>query len=100
MTLADVLFVDGGINIQFGDYGEIYLLRAESDPQSNGGLTAFHLDAENAVNLAVATRMEIRPNDVIFVAEQPVTSWNRVVSQILPQIFFSAASRVTQSGGL
>ncbi|MEE8454361.1 MAG: sugar transporter, partial [Limibaculum sp.] len=89
MNLADVLFEDGGINIQFGDYAEIYVLRAESDPQRNGGLTAFHLDAENAVNLVVATRLEIRPNDVVFVAEQPVTSWNRAISQILPQLFLS-----------
>ncbi len=96
MNLADVLFEDGGINIQFGDYAEIYVLRAESDPQRNGGLTAFHLDAENAVNLAVATRLEIRPNDVVFVAEQPVTSWNRALSQILPQIFLSAQRELTR----
>ncbi|MFQ5565185.1 MAG: polysaccharide biosynthesis/export family protein [Paracoccaceae bacterium] len=94
MSLADVLFDDGGIDIHFGDYAEIYVLRAESDPQRNGGLTAFHLDAGNAVNLAVATQFQIRPNDVVFVAEQPVTSWNRAFSQILPQIFFSAAARV------
>jgi len=96
MNLADVLFEDGGINIQFGDYAEIYVLRAESDPQRNGGLTAFHLDAENAVNLAVATRLEIRPNDVVFVAEQPVTSWNRALSQILPQIFLSFQRELTR----
>jgi len=96
MTLADVLFKDGGINIQFGDYAEIYVLRADSDPQRNGGLTAFHLDAENAVNLAVATRFEIRPNDVVFVAEQPVTSWNRALSQILPQIFLSVTRDFTR----
>ncbi len=93
MSLADVLFEDGGINIHFGDYAEIYVLRAESDPQRNGGLTAFHLDAENAVNLAVATRLEIRPNDVVFVAEQPITSWNRAFSQIVPQIFVGVATR-------
>jgi polysaccharide export outer membrane protein len=92
MSLADVLFADDGINIQFGDYAEIYVLRAESDPQRNGGLTAFHLDADNAVNLAVATQFEIRPNDVVFVAEQPVTSWNRAFSQILPQFFVTASS--------
>ncbi len=75
------------------------MLRAESDPQFNGGLTAFHLDAENAVNLAVATQMEIRPNDVVFVAEQTVTSWNRVLSQILPQILLTVADRAIQPGG-
>jgi len=99
MSLADILFEEGGINIQFGDYAEIYVLRAESDPQRNGGLTAFHLDADNAVNLAVATRLEIRPNDVVFVAEQPVTSWNRALSQILPQLILSTAGRFTGSSG-
>jgi polysaccharide export outer membrane protein len=100
MNLADVLFEEGGINTQFADYAEIYVLRAETDPQRNGGLTAFHLDAENAANLAVATRLEIRPNDVVFVAEQPVTSWNRAFSQILPQLFVSAATRLAPAGGL
>jgi len=100
MSLADVLFDDGGINIQFADYAEIYVLRAESDPQRNGGLTAFHLDAANAVNLAVATRLEIRPNDVVFVAEQPVTSWNRAFSQILPQLFVTTVTRFAGPGGL
>jgi polysaccharide export outer membrane protein len=75
-------------------------LRAETDPQLNGGLTAFHLDAENAANLAVATQLEIRPNDVVFVAEQPITSWNRAFSQILPQLFLSFANAVTPAGGL
>lgn len=74
------------------------MLRAETDPQLNGGLTAYHLDAENAVNLAVATRFEIRPNDVVFVAEQPITSWNRALSQILPQLLLTATERLAPTG--
>ncbi len=95
MSLADVLFTENGIDIKFADYGEIYVIRSETDPLKSGGLTAFHLDAENAANLAVATQFQIRPNDVVFVAEQPVTSWNRVLSQILPQIFLSATDRLS-----
>ena len=98
MNLADVLFDQDGINSQFGDYGEIYVLRTDTDPQRNGGLTAFHLNAGNAVNLAAATMLEIRPNDVVFVAEQPVTSWNRALSQILPQVFLGTASRLAPTG--
>ena len=95
--LSNVLFGSdtGGINIQTGDYGAIYVLRAESDPRKTGGLTAYHLDAENAANLAAATRFEMRPNDVVFVAEQPVTSWNRVISQVLPQLLLSLPRQVT-----
>jgi polysaccharide export outer membrane protein len=100
MSLADALFDEGGININFGDYGEIYVLRADTDPQRNGSLTAYHLNAENAVNLTVSTRFELRPNDIVFVAEQAVTSWNRTLSQILPQIFITAASTAGAQGGL
>ncbi|MGF1503306.1 MAG: polysaccharide biosynthesis/export family protein [Paracoccaceae bacterium] len=97
-TLAEVLFDGIDLDIQTTDYGEIYVLRAETDPALAGGLTAYRLDAENAVNLTAATVFEMRPNDVIFVPEQPVTSWNRVISQILPNLFFAVADAV--SGGI
>lgn len=93
--LADLLFGEGGMNIEKADYAEIYVLRAATDPAQTGGLTAYHLDAENAANLSVATQFEIRPNDVVFVTEQPITSWNRVVSQMVPQLFLSAANLAT-----
>jgi polysaccharide export outer membrane protein len=94
LYLANVLFGDpgGGINIETGDFGAIYVLRASSDPRQAGGMTAYHLDAENVANLALAAQFEMRPNDIVFVAEQPVTSWNRVLRQIYPLI--SAPQRV------
>ena len=94
-TLADVLFSPDsqGIQIQTADYGEIYVIRSSPRPEELSGVTAFHLDASNAANLALAARFELRPNDVVFISEQIITSWNRVISQIAPQIFTSAASR-------
>lgn len=93
-SLADVLFDKEvqGLTIREADYGEIYVIRAASDPRLMGKLTAYHLNAENAVNLAAATRLEIHPNDVVFVSEQPITAWNRVITQIFPQIFLQAAT--------
>ena len=90
MRLANVLFGEpgGGISIQTGDFGAIYVIRAETDPRKAGGLTAYHLDAENIGNMAVAAQFEMRPNDIVFVAEQPVTSWNRVISQLVPLLSF------------
>ena len=86
--LAKVLLGEpgGGISPESGNFGAIYVIRAETDPRRAGGVTAYHLDAENIGNMAVATRFEMRPNDIIFVAEQPVTSWNRVLSQIFPLV--------------
>lgn len=92
-TLADVLFNDGGrgININYGDYSEIYVLRRPVNPAEAGSVTAYHLNANNAANLALASRFEMHGGDVVFVAEQPVTAWNRTLNQIVPSLFTSIA---------
>ena len=85
--LADALFDAGGWNERTGDPSQIYLLRVQEDSATSvGAVTAYRLDARNAANLVMATRMELRPGDIIFVAEQPVTRWNRVIDQITPSI--------------
>lgn len=86
-TLADALYDQGGgVPNQTGSAGQIYVLRGSQDPREFGAVTAWQLDARNAANLTMMTRFELRPNDVIFVAEQPVTRWSRVVNQITPSI--------------
>jgi polysaccharide export outer membrane protein len=82
-SVADAIYSEGGVQNREGDLGQIYILRASGtgDP-----ITAYHLDASNAVNLLLAAKMQLRPNDVVFVAEQRVTAWNRVISQIAPTL--------------
>ena len=85
--LADALYGDaGGIPNLTGSARNIYVLRSSADPREFGAVTAWQLDLRNAANMVLATRFELRPNDVVFVAEQPVTKWNRVVNQITPSI--------------
>ena len=87
-TLADALYNTGeGVPTQTGNPREIYVLRGSEDPREFASVTAWQLDARNATNFILATRFELRPNDVIFVAEQPVTRWNRVIAQITPSLF-------------
>ena len=52
-------------------------------------ITAYHLDVTNAANFLLATRLELRPKDVIFVGTQPITNWNRIISQITPSLGLS-----------
>ena len=82
-SVADALYSEGGVKNREGDLGEIYILRAKGRGQP---ITAYHLDAENAVNLLLAAKMQLRPDDVIFVTEQRITAWNRVISQLLPSL--------------
>lgn len=96
-SLADALYGDGeGIQVETGNAKEIYVLRGAQDPREFGALTAWNLDARNAGNLILATRFELRPNDVIFIAEQPVTRWSRVVSQITPSLLNTTATSLIQ----
>lgn len=93
-VLADALFEAGGWNDRTGNPSQIYLLRAQESSAYLSAVTAYRLDGSNAANLVMATRMELRPGDVIFVAEQPVTRWNRVIDQITPSIVNLGASAV------
>jgi polysaccharide export outer membrane protein len=95
-TLADVIYDNGGFPTATADASQIYVLRAATDPREFGAVTAWHLDARNAVAITLATRFEMRPDDIVFIEEQVITSWNRALNQLLPSIFNSAAAAVTQ----
>ena len=89
-SLADALYDGaGGVPTTTGNVREIYALRGSQNPREFASVTAWHLDARNAANLLLATRFELRPNDGIFVAEQPGTRGSRVVTQITPALISS-----------
>ena len=78
-TLADVLFTSGGaLSASSAKRSEVYLLRG-SNP-----VVAYHLDAQSPTRLIVADAMELRPNDILYVAEQPIMSFNRTLATITP----------------
>ncbi|SEN51233.1 polysaccharide export outer membrane protein [Loktanella fryxellensis] len=91
-TLADVLYDGGGFNAATGNPSQIYVLRP--DPAVLGAVTAWHLNARNAVVLTLATRFEMRPDDIIFIEEQPITSFNRVLQQSIPSLITTTAAAV------
>ena len=90
-TLADALYSEGGIPTKEANVSQIYVLRGPSKPSVIGDVTVYHLDAQNVVNLHLATKFELRPNDLVFIAEQPVTRWSRIISQITPSLITAAA---------
>ena len=78
-TLADILFTsDGVLSAPGANRSEVYLLRG-TDP-----VVAYHLDAQSPTRLIVADAMELRPNDILYVAEQPIVSFNRTLATITP----------------
>ncbi|WP_386259417.1 polysaccharide biosynthesis/export family protein [Sulfitobacter pacificus] len=89
ISLAEILFGEGGISIETGDYGHIYVLRGQA---GSNALDVYRLNARNAANLFLASEFQMRPKDIVFVAEQPITRWNRALTQSLPSVLASAAS--------
>ena len=86
-SLADAMFEQGGISPVTGNPRRIYLLRkSRLQPGSPLEITAWSLDAQNTANLLLATELQLRPDDIVFVASQPVTNWNRLISQLTPSI--------------
>lgn len=84
-VLADALMDSGGVVAGMGNPGQIYVIRSGTEV---GSILAYHLDASNPANFVLAVQMELRPGDVVYVAENRITSWNRVISQLLPTISF------------
>lgn len=93
--LADVLYGGGGFPTATGDPSHIYVLRASTNANEFGAVTAWHLDARNAAKLTIATRFQMRPSDVVFIREQPITAWGRALQQLFPTILQVGASGIT-----
>jgi polysaccharide export outer membrane protein len=92
-SLMDALYEGGeGLSLVSSDAREIYVLRGSSDPMEFDSVTAWNLNIKNAAGLTLASRFEMRPNDIIFASPMPVTKWKRIIDQITPTIINVAAT--------
>lgn len=81
MSLAEAIGDAAGLD-PVTSSGLVYVFR-------NGGArkaSAFRLDASSADALLLAVQFQLEPHDVVYVGTYSLTSWNRVVSQILPTV--------------
>ena len=78
-TLAEALFAENGpLAIASAQRSAVFLLRGRNPVQ------AYHLDAQNPIRVLVANEVELRPNDIVFVSEQPISTFNRTLANIVP----------------
>ena len=83
-TLGEILFSpQGPLEQPSAQRSAVYLLRGRSP------IKAYHLDAQDPSRILVADAVEMRPNDIVYVAEQPINTFNRVLDTILPLRIFS-----------
>jgi len=78
-TLADILFSsEGTLNNLMAKRSEVYLLRGRNPS------IAYHLDAQNVSRILVAAKTELRPDDIVYVADRTIVSFARTLSEINP----------------
>ena len=78
-TLADILFTnDGALSNVLAKRSEVYLLRGRNPS------VAYHLDAQNVSRILVAAKTELRPNDIVYVADRPIIAFSRTLAEINP----------------
>lgn len=81
LNLAQALGDAGGINLDTANPARIFVFRGAFQKPK-----VFWLNARSPIAMLLATRFDLRPQDVIFVATSPISAWNRVISQILPTV--------------
>lgn len=84
LSLVEALASAGGLNVNSASSKLIYVIRNTSDKQ----IDVYHLNAKNAMALAMAERFNLNARDVVYVDASDLATWNRIMSLIVPSSAF------------
>lgn len=84
LSLVEALAAAGGLNTGSASSRLIYVVRNTSDKQ----IDVYHLNAKNAMALAMAERFNLNARDVVYVDASDLATWNRIMSLIVPSSAF------------
>jgi len=79
-TLSDAVFSSSALADAESDLKQVFVLRPDENIENE--FDAYYLDLSNPTRLALADDFQLRPNDIIFISDQPVSQFTRVVSRI------------------
>ena len=89
-TLSETLFSGSVLRGETSDFSQIYIIR-----KMKNSFNAYHLDITNPARISFASKFEMRPDDIIFVATQPLSLYSRTLSQILGSTGLTLQARDT-----
>lgn len=84
LSLVEALASAGGLNTGSASSRLIYVIRNTSEKQ----IDVYHLNAKNAMALAMAERFNLNARDVVYVDASDLATWNRIMSLIVPSSAF------------
>jgi len=90
LSLTEALASSGGLQSLYADSRGVYVIRNTSETQ----IDVFHLNAKNAMSLAMAERFNLNPHDIVYVDASGLATWNRILNLIAPSgaLFSNVAS--------
>ncbi|WP_052750706.1 polysaccharide biosynthesis/export family protein, partial [Pseudomonas psychrophila] len=83
MNLADVIGSVGGLNQVTSNGNALYVIRGAEDLETEPA-KVFQLDAQSPTAFAIASRFNLKSQDIVYVGPAQVTRWNRLISQLVP----------------
>ena len=96
MNLSDVLGSVGGVNQNTSNADAVYVIRGAQNSAAEPA-KVFQLEAASPSAMALATRFEVQPQDVVFVGPANITRWNRFISQLIPSATIVGIGASTQN---
>lgn len=96
MNLSDVLGSVGGVNQNTSNADAIYVIRGAQNINVEPA-KVFQLQAASPSAMALATRFDVQPQDVVFVGPANITRWNRFISQLIPSATIIGIGASTQN---
>lgn len=82
LSLIEALASTGGLQATNASSKSIYVIRNTSETQ----IDVFHLNAKNAMALAMADRFDLNARDIVYVDASDLATWNRLIGLILPSV--------------
>ncbi|MCQ2098576.1 MAG: polysaccharide biosynthesis/export family protein [Fibrobacter sp.] len=80
LSLVEALATAGGLQAMYAASSAIYVIRNGSGKN----VDIYHLNAKNAMSLAMADRFDLNPHDIVYVDASGLATWNRLLNLIMP----------------
>lgn len=78
-VLAEALLAEGGLlSSAASRKWEVYVLRGQAP------VKAYHLDTTDPARFTLATKLELRPDDILFASTKPIYDFNRLIGLLNP----------------
>jgi len=90
LTIWDAINLAGGLNNETANTKRIFVLRGTVK-----NLTVFWIDTTEPSSMMAAQYFILQKNDLVYVPPAGVSSWNRVISQLVPTTAGAAALGAT-----